>query len=242
MADENLENIQQEPQNQQNQETKRGVNFSWHDMDEFFKKNNKIISIVVGALVVIVLGFWGYKKFVQAPREEKAAQEMYFAEYYFSVDSLNKALNGDGVHPGFLDIINDYSGTSTGNLARFYAGVIYLKQGLYDEAIEHLEKFKKRGYIVGALGYGLLADAYVEVDDFEKAIKNYKKATEHYPNFFTTPMYLLRLGWCYEEIGQWDKSLECYKKIQQEYPNSFEARDIKRYIGRAEQMISLNQP
>ncbi|MCX7696660.1 MAG: tetratricopeptide repeat protein [Bacteroidales bacterium] len=242
MTTENLENVQQEPQNQQKSDQKKGPQFSWHNIDEFFKKNNKIISIVVGTLVVIVVGFWGYKKFIQGPREEKAGEEMYFAEYYFTVDSLNKALNGDGIHPGFLDIINDYSGTSVGNLARFYAGVIYLKQGLYDEAIEQLKKFKKRGYIIGAIGYGLLGDAYVELGDYENAIKYYKKASEHYPNFFTTPMYLLRLGWCYEETGEWEKSLECYKQIQENYPNSFEARDIKRYIGRAEHMLSFNQP
>lgn len=237
MEKENTNNLQKEEQKNLAQNESKVSSFSWHNIDEYLKRHNKIVSIVVGAIIVLILAFWGYRKFVQEPKENKAAEEMYFAEYYFGVDSLNKALNGDGEHKGFLDIINEYPRTSAGNLAHFYAGVIYLKQGQYDDAIEHLKKFKKRGYILSAIAYGLLGDAYVELKDFEKAITYYQKATKEHENQFTTPMYLLRLGFAYEETNQWEKALKCYQKIQQDYPFSYEARDIKRYIGRAEFMI-----
>jgi hypothetical protein len=54
---------------------------------------------------------------------------MFQAVRYFESDSLNLALNGDGNNLGFLQIVEDYSGTKAGNLANYYAGVIYLKQG-----------------------------------------------------------------------------------------------------------------
>jgi len=239
MEKENKDSLQNEQQQSQ-QEEKKSAGFSWHNLDEYFQRYNRTISIIVGALIVLILAFWGYRKFIKEPRENKAAEDMYFAEYYFGVDSLKKALNGDGEHMGFLDIINTYPHTPSGNLAHFYAGVIYLKQGQYEDAIEHLKKFKKHGYIISAIAFGLLGDAYVELNDFDNAIKYYEKATKENKNQFTTPMYLLRLGLAYEEKGEWEKARECYEKIQKEYHYSYEARDIKRYIGRVEFMTENN--
>ena len=63
----------------------------------FIEKNQKIILIVVGVLVVIVLGYFGFNRFYLAPRETEAQGQMFMAEKYFEMDSLNKALNGDKV-------------------------------------------------------------------------------------------------------------------------------------------------
>ncbi|MEZ4738127.1 MAG: hypothetical protein R2818_01935 [Flavobacteriales bacterium] len=49
------------------------------------------------------------------------------AEYYFEIDSLEKALNGDDQWPGFLTIADDFGSTPSGNLANYYLGTIYMQ-------------------------------------------------------------------------------------------------------------------
>jgi len=39
--------------------------------EQFIEKNQKIIMIVVGAIILIVLGYFGFKRLYLAPRERK---------------------------------------------------------------------------------------------------------------------------------------------------------------------------
>ncbi|MCK4639195.1 MAG: tetratricopeptide repeat protein, partial [Bacteroidales bacterium] len=88
--------------------------------EQFIEKNQKILTIIVGIIVVLILGYFGYKKFYLAPLEKEAQSQIFMAEMYFEQDSLNRALYGDGNYLGFLDIIDEYSSTKTGNLANYY--------------------------------------------------------------------------------------------------------------------------
>ena len=65
-----------------------------------------------------------YKNWVVAPKNKKAIEQMYQAQYMFEKDSFNQALNNPGVGgTGFLKIITNYSGTESANLAKYYAGM-----------------------------------------------------------------------------------------------------------------------
>src|SRR5512137_655283 len=83
--------------------------------EQFIERNQKIILIIVGALVIVVLGFFGFKRFYLAPKEKEAQGQMFMAEKYFEMDSISKALNGDGNYLGFLDIIDQYGITKSAN-------------------------------------------------------------------------------------------------------------------------------
>jgi len=137
----------------------------------FIEKNQKIILIVVGVMVVIVLGYFGFKRFYLAPRETEAQGQMFMAEKYFEMDSINKALNGDGNYLGFLDIIDQYGITKCANLSHYYAGICYLKKGEFENAIEHLKKFSSSDQIIGPMAAMATGDAYMELKQTEKAIE-----------------------------------------------------------------------
>ena len=51
--------------------------------ERFIEDNQKNIFIGAIAIVVIVAGFWGVKKLIFHPREQKAQSEMFFAQHYF---------------------------------------------------------------------------------------------------------------------------------------------------------------
>ena len=203
----------------------------------FIEKNQKIIMYVVGAIVLIIGGYIGFKKFYLAPKEKEAQSQMFWAERYFEKDSLNLALNGDGNNPGFIDIIDQYGMTKSANLANYYAGMCFLKKGQFEEAINYLKKFDSNDLIVSSMAKGAIGDAYMELGDNEKAIDYYIKAISN-NNLFTTPMFLMRAGWTYENMGNYTEALKLYELIQKEFYKSSESREIEKYITRAKGMLN----
>jgi tetratricopeptide (TPR) repeat protein len=206
--------------------------------EQFIERHQKTLIIAIGAIIVIGLGIFAFQKLFLNPREKEAQGQMFMAQKYFEQDSLNKALNGDGNYVGFLSIIDDYSMTKASNLAKYYTGMIYLKQGKFEEAITYLKKFSGKDELVGPMAIGGIGDAYMELGQKEKALDQYLKAANERENNLTTPLYLMRAAWTYEELGKFDKAVELYEKIQKEHYKSAESRDIDKYIERAKLMTT----
>lgn len=202
-------------------------------MEQWFEDNKKPVTYVVGALALIIGGYFAVTQFYLKPKETNAQNEIFMAQKYFEEDSLKLALNGDGNYPGFLAIMDDYKWTKTANLAHFYAGCCYLRTGKFDDAISMFSDYKASDRVTGALAFGGLGDAYAETGNMEKAIEYYKKAASYSENAFTSPMYLKRTGMALEHEGKGGEAKQYYESIQFKYPQSNEARDIDKYIARA---------
>jgi len=186
---------------------------------------------------VIVLIFFGFKRFYMAPREQEAKEQMFMAERYFEIDSLNLALNGDGMYPGFLKIIDDYSMTKGANLSKYYAGICYLKMGNFQDAIDHLKSFKGKDQVIGPMAKGAIGDAFMELNDPAKAAGYYAEAADLKENEFTTPLFLMKAGWAYEIQKDYKKALEKYERIKFKFPASNKAREIDKYIARVKGLM-----
>ena len=208
--------------------------------EQFIEKNQKILIIVITAIVIIVLGFYGYKKLYVAPQETEAQEQMFQAEAYFDVDSLNRALYGDGNNLGFIDIASEYGVTKAGNLANYYAGICFLKKGSFEEAIDYLDDFSLEGQIIAPMALGAKGDAYMEIGDIETAANYYLKAADYDINDFTTPLFLMKAAWTYELLEEYDKAIDALERIDKEYQRSPEARDVPKYIARVEAKASSN--
>lgn len=198
----------------------------------YYEKNKNRINTAIFIVLVVVLGFLGYEKMYKAPREEKAATAVSFAQRYFEADSLNLALNGDGQHAGFLSIIKRYDGTSTANLCRYYTGICYLHGGQYANAIKYLKDFDGKGTLVAYAAYGAMGDAYMEMGNTKSGIEYYNKASENKDDLMLTPLYLYRAGVAYEMNNQPDEAKKCYERIRDEYPRSMQARDMDKALAR----------
>ncbi|MFA8300565.1 MAG: tol-pal system YbgF family protein [Hyphomicrobiales bacterium] len=201
--------------------------------EQFVEKNQKRLIFGVVIIVIIVLGFFGYNRYISAPKEAQAASLMFAAERYFEQDSLNKALNGDGTNLGFLQIIDDFGGTKSSNLAQYYTGISYLKLGEYQKAIDHLNDFSADDKALKPMAYGAIGDAYLELNQPEKAAAKYVEAAKASDNSFTAPQFLLKAGFTYEILKQYSNAVNVYTTIEQDYPKSSEARSIEKYIARA---------
>ena len=202
----------------------------------FFQENEKSIIFIVGAIIVLILLYIGYQRLYLAPRAEKAANQMYKAEQFAMIDSLQKkAIEGDGSFLGFKEIADEYSNTKSANVANAYLGGLYLRQKNFKEAIKYLEQYSETGSsILDPLVTGLLGDAYSEEKIYDKAVNYYKKAAEKNKNAYTTPLFLKKLGLVYEELQDYKSAEAAYQQIRDEYPESSESTVIDSFIARVQ--------
>ena len=205
--------------------------------EHFIEKNQKIIMYVVGAIILIVGGYMGFKKFYVAPKEKEAQSQMFWAERYFEKDSFKLALNGDGQNVGFIDIIDQFGITKSATLAHYYAGMCFLKMGQFQDAIDNLKKFNSNDKIISAMALGAMGDAYMELNDNDNALKYYLKAADKNSNLFSAPLFLMKAGWTYEIMGKYDEALKLYERINKDYHKSYEGHEIDKYIARAKNMM-----
>ena len=127
--------------------------------EQWIEKNSKPLFYGLILIIILILGFLGYNKFVIEPQETAASNELSFPRKHFNdanlaagkdVDSLLQlGLDGSDNKYGFLDISLVYSGTKSGNISNYYAGVSYLKMKEYQKAIEYLSKFSSDDELLG---------------------------------------------------------------------------------------------
>ncbi len=210
--------------------------------EQYIQKNQNIIFIVLGILVATILGYLAYQKYVKAPQEKEAANELAFPKAYFenatnntvAADSLfTLALNGADGKYGFVDIADKYSGTKAGNLANYYAGISYLRLKKYKEAIDYLEDFSSKDELLGPIAKGAIGDAFADINQPEDAFDYYIKAAELKDNNFSTPLFLFKAGNTAMEIENYSKAQELFERIKNDYPNATEAQNIDLYINKA---------
>lgn len=209
------------------------VESAYDKTEQFFEDNQKVILGVVAALIIIIGGYVGWKKFIIAPKEAEAASQMFRAEQYFQQDSFRIALDGKGQYPGFLQIIDDYSMTDAANLSYYYAGVSYLHLGEYENAIEYLGKFDSDDEVLSVIAEGATGDAYMELGETDKAISAYMAAADDKTNKFTSPVYLMKAAQALEGKGEFEKAVKLYERLEKEFPTSNEGRAADKYKARA---------
>ncbi len=201
--------------------------------EAFSQRNRNILLGVLAAVVLVVGGLVGFN-YYKGIKDQEAQSVLFPAVYHFESDSLNKALKGDGANEGLLDVADQYGMTKAGNLAKFYAGTAYLKQGKFDEAIEYLKDFESSDFLVQARAYALLGDAYMEKNQLGEAVNYYEKAAEYKPNEYFTPAYLMKLALAQELNKNNEAAIQTYEKVLKNYPASAEAINAKKYKSKLE--------
>jgi tetratricopeptide (TPR) repeat protein len=205
---------------------------------EEYLENNKGVSFgLLAVLVLAIGGYFGYN-YYSDNQNSAAMSEMFQAEYYFEQDSLDLALNGDGNTLGFKDIIEEYSGTESANLANYYAGIAFLKQGDFQSAILYLEDFSSSDLLIQARAYSLIGDAYMEQADYTNAVLYYNKAADYNENKFFSPLYLMKAALAYEKMDDKAGAIKSYDRIVKDYWNAGEVQDAKKHKARLESAAS----
>ncbi len=198
--------------------------------DLFFQENKKTIIIAVAAVIVVALGIFLYQKFVAMPKKAEAYAQLYPAETLFQDQNFEQALNGDGNVLGFAQVIDEY-GAKAGKAVYLYAGVCELQLGNYENALNYLKKYSGKEQILAARALACMGDAYVGLEQYDKALAYFLKAAKKSDDLFAAD-YLLKAGVVAEELGKTEEALGYYKQIKEQYPDS--SVEYEKYISRIE--------
>jgi len=201
--------------------------------EHWLERHPKIIVGIAAGILILVGGYFVFN-YYKDNQDALAQKEMFQAVYYFDADSLDRGLNGDGNNLGFLDIIDEYGITDAANLAHYYVGVSYLKQGKYELARLYLSDFSSNDLLIQARAYSLVGDTYMEEKKYDDAAKYYNRAANYKPNKYFSPGYLMKEALAYEKLNQNDKARETYDKIIDEYWESSELQNARKFKARLE--------
>lgn len=200
--------------------------------ERFLRKYGKLITASFIIVLLAVIGYFAYEKFVVEPEIKEATEKTAVAETYFGYGDYEIALNGDGDIMGFNQIIEKYDDKAP-KCVHLYAGLCEFNLGNWELAINHLNNYEGDEPILKARSIACIGHAYVELEQYEKALASFESAANVADNNFAAN-YLLNAGVVAEKLGMNDKALACYKKIKDQYPQSMEGYDIDKYIGRIE--------
>lgn len=205
--------------------------------ESWFEENQKLITAVIGGVLILAVAYLLYGRFISEPKEIDAAAESITAQTNFA-DAINAedkkvkdslftlALNGSEGKFGFLKIADKYSGTDAANLAQYSAGIAYLNLGDNKKAIEHLEKFKAKDEIIGPLAKGAIGDAFAQLNQNKEALEYYEKAAKMSDNATTTPRFLFKAGQMAYVLGKKDVAFKHFSEIKEKFESSPESRNI----------------
>lgn len=201
--------------------------------EEFIENNKKVVFGVGGVIALIIVAFFGYRYYMNNLNDE-AQKEMFQAVYWYEDAAYDLALNGDGNNLGFIAIVEDFGATKSGNLSNFYLGNIYLQQGQFETAIDHLQNFSSSDLLVQARAYSLIGDAYMELGNFSKAATEYGKAANYKSNKEFSPIYLMKQAIAYEKANDLEAAKGSYRKVVKDFSDSKQKTDAEKYLSRLE--------
>lgn len=203
----------------------------------FFENNGKKVVTAIAALIVVVAAIFGYKALVLEPAELRAGEAVYAAQSIF--DGVNPdyqaALDGSESAPGFLEVIEMYGSTATGNLACHYAGICYLRLGDNQNAKRYLQQYKAQkgipAQIINAQNIALQGDIAVNESNYSEAVKLFEKAAALSENPLTTPLFTRKAGQAAQAAGDKALATSLYERVMTQYPATNEARTAEKLLG-----------
>jgi len=198
----------------------------------FFGKNSKVIGIAVAGVAVVILGYFGYQKWVVQPYNVESAEKIYEGESAF-VDGQDwdAVIEGDSsMQKTLADQAKKYEGYAGGNIASFDIGVAHLNLGNYEEAKKVLESISFDDEIIETKRIGAIGDALAGLEKYSDAYAKYQEAYERRAkNTYTAPLYLMKMANIKELEGKFDVAAKHYTDVIEKFPNSSFVSDAKKY-------------
>lgn len=197
--------------------------------EQFVQNNGKKVIYAIIALAVILAGIVGIKEY-NASQNEKASKSetLMQAQFDFEAQQYEAALEG------FEAVINQFGSTTSGNLAKAYAGLCQKNLGNLAEAVNYLKQYDGNDQVIAPAILAALGDCYVELEtpDYSAAAKAFEKAAAAANSQEFSPLYLRKAGLVYEAMGDNAKALKAYESIKNNWADSEFANSIDKYIVR----------
>lgn len=188
-------------------------------------KNNRNTIIIVCILVVLIIFGLVLYFYIANSNSAKADEAIGRADAARN-DSIALVLYEQAAEMGH----------KSGNRASAMAAISLYKQGKYQEALDYLKDTDIKDKVVAAGVYSLMGDCYVNLNQYQEALKAYDKAVSKADNNPTlVPVFLIKKANIYRSEENYAAEYEALKTIVDKYPQfvSTSSVDIRKYYERA---------
>jgi hypothetical protein len=119
--------------------------------ENYIEENQKSLTIIVTAIVVVVLGYLGYTNFYVAPLEKKQERKFIWLNDILSSTLLILPFMVMEIIRDLLILSMNTALTIPPTWHRYYAGISFLRSGEYHDAIDYLTKFDSNDQLVSPI-------------------------------------------------------------------------------------------
>jgi tetratricopeptide (TPR) repeat protein len=200
-------------------------------LTSFYETNKRAISIGMTALVVAVFAVVIFLK-NRSDNNEKAITALGAIFETYDAGQFQKSVDGipEKNIQGLKSIVDNYGGSPTGDLARFYLANAYAQLGRNDEALKEFEDYSPPGELLSVSRLSGIGSCYEAKSMFKEAAASFEKAATQYPKDVSAAENLNNAARDYGQAGDREKAIDLYKRIKKNYPTTAFARDADRYI------------
>lgn len=135
----------------------------------------------------------------------------------------------------YQQVAKEY-GYDAGNNATLMAATLLYKKGEYQQAIDQLKNYSPKEAIVGAAAKSLEGDCYVNLKNYDEAVKCFDSAISISDNnSYYTPLFMIKKATVLREQGKYADEVKVLESIRDNYPeycNTYRF-DADKYIARA---------
>lgn len=204
---------------------------SFYEVKSFYQENQTKILAVLGILAVIVVAIIWYSS-SKKEKNQLASVELSRVMPIYDSGSFQEAIDGrPGTNIiGLKKIVENYSGTENGELARIYLANSYYLLGKFDEAMENYNDFSGSNKILVASALAGIAACHEANDNFSDAAEYYEKAFKAYEFNPMNAEYLLKSGSNYLKVNKYDEAKAAFDIIKEKYKTSQAFRDLDKYL------------
>ena len=208
--------------NQSARTTLEEVNESLTGAAPRIEENKKYIYYALGAAAVVVLLVAAYIFGYSKPNEQQAKDAIGKADMAYLQGDTAKALQE------YEKVFDAYSNKPSERAAMMSAVILY-QQGKNKEAADYLEKYDPEGNMAGPASQSLLGDCYVNMKQYDKAIKLSGD------NEFYTPTFMIKKATVLHEQKKYADEAAIYQTIKDKYYQYTQAYrfNVDQYLERA---------
>lgn len=186
--------------------------------EKFFEKHAKTFAAVIGALVLLAIGYFAYYQYVIVPKNDEAALAFLRAQKALNEGDEKAALGKKGsANPGFIGTFDNYSATDAGKLSAYNAGILKFREGKFSEAYDLLDKFKSSNKILMAMKYGAMADCKANMNKTEDALSLLDKAIAASGDPYTECYFTRKAGMLSLSAKKKEAAKKYFSKIEEKY-------------------------
>lgn len=204
---------------------------TFYKMQEYFEKNQQMLLIGIGAVALIIVAIFWYSGKVTEDNLLAAGDLSKIIPVY-EQGQFQKAIDGEpGTQlNGLKSIVDNYSSSEQGEIAKIYLANSYYATGDYKNALEYYSNYSGDSKLHKASAYAGQAACYEQMGKYEEAAVNYKKAATTYKIDSESAEYLLNSGINFLKAGNIEEAKTVFEIVKKDYKTTTASREVDKYL------------